>query len=1200
MRSLGKTRIFTIRLYCFVGHHVVTKCINYFLRNLIVTSCTMRSLGKTRVFTIGCYGLIGHHVVTKCGNYFLLNLMITSRTMRSLGKTRVFTTGRYRLVSHHVVAKCIYNRLRNENCITYRAVLAFGQTGCRTSGSNCCINHFCMTKCGNSNRYTAKFCFANCTINYIIIGTVIFTIGGNVVFNNDITCSMISYRNYLLRNENCITYRAVLTLGQTGCRTSGSNCCIDNLGMTKCGSFNCVRITASASVGCVTCLCTCRICYYRTIGMLVFVNRYRSNGFLTVGIVVDDDLSRADTAKGQSSLCPIGGVGSVDRANGASLAYGRNEYHQGVCIDRNAVKSLENLTDGKGSALLIVGAVCKNIELIDGVSFFSIENGDTIKIKLGVISEADGLYAPAVALNELVEGQVHDLLIFLEDGLAIDNLGACILVEMADKRAFFTYDVVAFTIQEEVTSLFPSVAGLDFVKRRNLGQAAELVVMRVGCERVCNKLTVIVVIPIAKVNGGIASGNTGGIGNGISVNGDVLATDRTDHHTGITIPVVLIVTANVVVNIDLCTDITVFKVNQSVATEHTHNTTAGNVPRAPQSGDLVGIVNGNIRKGQSGCICIAAVATDTHDTTVTRVVHAGVTVGNRDIRKGCISRISRDDTRGGELTVGGEIGDGQVLDGTTVHITENTHSGIPIVAVVVALQLPGVLVDVRNRITVSIENALECATVGVPNSGLVSIDRIHGGSCIILACIIETEELGSIIHVNGCEITAHPGITNGIEDNAIGGVLFAAEVNVRNQLIVLVTVVCVIIGNLISEKCQLVGVCDQIRLGFSTVTAGEIGCYGSVPSILGIGDQGYLGEGCQVQNHVARCGIVLEIVMYGGCAVGKQGHLNGPAVLYVVETVVTHVQTHGQELLEADCDDNGVVRGDTCDVHVDGASLLGCLNRNVCLRLVIRDVIDRQGQAVCTVLQENARRNGGSIIAARHTHGQRLGKLALRVGVHAGRDRILAHDEVIGPLDVRVIIRAECIRLSAELSCHQIDGEAIAKVGVLQVIACGLAHVEGNRQDGVLVALKHAVGGRIMLYDLGKNACALKTAQGSEGLGDGVDVVHVNDVCQRGHGSLCGNIQFPLQREASLVDDLNVLDVGIAGLPIFMGENGTLGLRPLLGICIQKRVRPVHFNVQVATLHHVVGAGYRCRKPRVGGSQQHGSAQQQTQHTCEQ
>ena len=250
--------------------------------------------------------------------------------------------------------------------------------------------------------------------------------------------------------------------------------------------------------------------------------------------------------------------------------------------------------------LFVAFAVNESTKLID--RSVGVTDGNSLKGEIRIASEADVHNTPSVALEYLVEGEINYLLIFLKNSLAVNNLFAGILMEMSCKNAVFINNMITSLYisidKKEVSALRPLFPALDFVKRRYLGKTAELMIMSVGCESVCNELAIVIVVPLAKINGTILCSDTGGVGNGVTVFIGGMLLDRTDYHTGVTIPIILIITANIIVNVYLRTDIAVFKINETVSAEHTHNTAARNVPRAPKSRDLVGSVYGNINKGK--------------------------------------------------------------------------------------------------------------------------------------------------------------------------------------------------------------------------------------------------------------------------------------------------------------------------------------------------------------------------------------------------------------------------------------------------------------------------------------------------------------------------------------------------------------------------------------------------------------------------
>ena len=84
---------------------------------------------------IGILYRVGSKIVSKCIDYALCHEnFVTYRAMTAFGKTGCGTGCRYCGVDHFGVA-CGDNRLCNEDLVTFGTVLAFGKTGC---GTGCC------------------------------------------------------------------------------------------------------------------------------------------------------------------------------------------------------------------------------------------------------------------------------------------------------------------------------------------------------------------------------------------------------------------------------------------------------------------------------------------------------------------------------------------------------------------------------------------------------------------------------------------------------------------------------------------------------------------------------------------------------------------------------------------------------------------------------------------------------------------------------------------------------------------------------------------------------------------------------------------------------------------------------------------------------------------------------------------------------
>ena len=192
-------------------------------------------------------------------------------------------------------------------------------------------------------------------------------------------------------------------------------------------------------------------------------------------------------------------------------------------------------TDGRSQSSFFNYSVCicdaiksSTLKLFNGVGLFSVKNGHALKGVLGcVVIDRDMLYAPTVAGEKLIKGQVNDLLVFLEVDVSVIVLINTVLVTCVGVKMLFQvaicifYNMVAgfrITIdKEEVAGFCPSVAGLDFVKACNLSQTAELVIVGVRSKRVGYKLAIVVVVPITEVYGTTGCFEFIGLGNGIAV-----------------------------------------------------------------------------------------------------------------------------------------------------------------------------------------------------------------------------------------------------------------------------------------------------------------------------------------------------------------------------------------------------------------------------------------------------------------------------------------------------------------------------------------------------------------------------------------------------------------------------------------------------------------------------------------------------------
>ena len=242
-----------------------------------------------------------------------------------------------------------------------------------------------------------------------------------------------------------------------------------------------------------------------------------------------------------------------------------------------------------------------------------------------------------------------------------------------------------------------------------------------GC-CIINDFTIVVVIPCTKVNCTAACCDAVHLGIYVTVDCYVF-TNGADEHTCVTVSIVLIVCANVVINVHYCGNVAVCELNATVCgficgslttcgVVLTYDTTASNVIRAPKCAYFVGVINCDIFEG---ClqVCFFSIPTyATNDTTVTDVINSWVTVEDCDVFKCSTVRVSCDNTCCCVFTVGREVANSEVFNCTAINLAEQAHTVAvvlesSIVIVVVALHFPSVVVEVCNCVTVTVECTAE-------------------------------------------------------------------------------------------------------------------------------------------------------------------------------------------------------------------------------------------------------------------------------------------------------------------------------------------------------------------------------------------------------------------------------------------------------------------------------------------------------------
>ena len=733
------------------------------------------------------------------------------------------------------------------------------------------------------------------------------------------------------------------------------------------------------------------------------------------------------------------------------------------------------------------------------------------------------------------------------------------------------------------------------INRCNLHKAAHLVVVGVGCGGICYQLAVVIVIPGSEVNGAALCRDAVHLGVHVTFNGLVLAY-RTEQDARIAVSVVLVVCANVIVNVDLRCYVAIFKMNTSVrgvacgaltagGIVLTDDTAASNVPRAPKCGDLIGVVHRNALEGygvRGSCLGIPAYATD--DTAVTDVVNAGIAVGDGDILKGCaVVGVRGDNTRSGVLTVRREVIHGQVLDRTAVDLTEQAHTVAvilkrEIILAVVTLHIPGALVEVGNGVTAAVEHALK--GVEVAFDGLVG--SLEGSIGVVVADGIE-EKIGILfcLGIVKVDVTgelydlARKAVTR-VDLRAACGVCHAADK---------------------SCECRKLVSARDIKSRCGRIVPAIV--YAALPFAFAVFKYD-LGEGLEVKHDVTRSGIVGVVVMFGSCTLCKGRHFHSLTVLNVVQAVVSAVQTNGKVSRKGNLDRHGVARVNAFYVYVDRDDVHAVTCRDVCLAFLNGHYRKLEGTARGFYTLGDL---GGSYLALTGEE-EASDDLAVVVDVNRGSLRIVGAGCVAAGEDL-VVVRAEGVAFVCHLRCDQLNGEGVADGQILILVACVFAHLKREGNDSLIACL-------LELAHYGESAgdhVCQRTNAGFDGkigavaeLLSGIKEIYVDRFRQDAYLAKRNDAKNVSEGKVALVYDLDMANLGITGLPLVVVEDLLVvgiflifHVFPLAG----KSLSPIHSNIKFTGLDDIVYAGDRVGKPRVRGSQKHGKAKKQSQKTSQ-
>ena len=148
-------------LVCFVTSFLTGRCLGLNLSQGMAGSCDLLSVAVTTGAGEGLYtftltaGCSGFHAVivavAQCGNRRTAFGMVTPGTAHNCSLTVCGTSGSNCLVFNisHVMTQSINSFLSNQDCVTYEAMLAFGQAGFGTGRSNSLVDNLGVAQSGN-------------------------------------------------------------------------------------------------------------------------------------------------------------------------------------------------------------------------------------------------------------------------------------------------------------------------------------------------------------------------------------------------------------------------------------------------------------------------------------------------------------------------------------------------------------------------------------------------------------------------------------------------------------------------------------------------------------------------------------------------------------------------------------------------------------------------------------------------------------------------------------------------------------------------------------------------------------------------------------------------------------------------------------------------------------------------------------------
>ena len=238
--AFGQAGCNTGRRYSLINYCIVFGYRNYFLLNKhCVTYGAMTALGQAGRGAGRCNCRIRNDRVAGCGNRFCSGFVAA---VAGEGLYTFLRAGcsRCDCAVVPIVTQCRNFFLRNDHCITYGAMTAFGLAGCGASRCNCRIRNDCMAGCGNGFRSGFVAAFA---------GEGLYAVLRAGCGRSD--CAVVPIvtqcRNLFLCSKHCITYGAVAALGLAGCGAGRCNCRVGNHGMVNLCNHFCSGFAATGA-----------------------------------------------------------------------------------------------------------------------------------------------------------------------------------------------------------------------------------------------------------------------------------------------------------------------------------------------------------------------------------------------------------------------------------------------------------------------------------------------------------------------------------------------------------------------------------------------------------------------------------------------------------------------------------------------------------------------------------------------------------------------------------------------------------------------------------------------------------------------------------------------------------------------------------------------------------------------------------------